>query len=224
MNESTARTTTPPSASSPAARRGDEDQRVYLHGLSWEDFEAIVRIRGECSVPRIHFVGGELELLTPSMNHESIKKTFARLLETWSEERGPELYGVGSWLLKESREEAGAEPDECYVIDGEPVEGGRPDVAIEVIWTRGGLDRLEIYRRLGVREVWFWEEDRVAIHRLKTDVSGYDPVTKSELLPEVDAELLGRLAGATGSQTARVKALRAWLRGEGPHPEAPKAD
>jgi len=210
-----ARTSTPP----PATRPREEDQRVYLRGLSWEDFEAIVRIRGEVPVPRIHFLDGVLELMTPSWNHEWIKATLGRLLEAWSEERGPDLQGVGSWLLKESKTVSGVEPDECYIIgDVSPHERDGPDIGIEVIWTHGGLDKLEIYRRYRVREVWFWEDGRISVHRLKDDASGYDAVSGSELLPDVDLALLGELAGQSGSQTERIKALRAWLRGEGSRP------
>lgn len=31
----------------------------------------------------------------------------------------------------------------------------RPHLAIEVVWTSGGLDKLDVYRKLGVREVWY---------------------------------------------------------------------
>jgi len=73
------------------------------------------------------------------------------------EETGIQLEGVGSWTLKSSREERGAEPDEGYtvgrVVGDDEDDGDCPDIAIEVVWTAGGLDKLEIYRRLGVREV-----------------------------------------------------------------------
>ena len=49
----------------------------------------------------------------------------------------------------------GVEPDECYVF-GDAPDPERPDLAIEVVWTRGGIDKREIYRALGVRELWFW--------------------------------------------------------------------
>jgi hypothetical protein len=30
-----------------------------------------------------------------------------------------------------------------------------------VIWTSGGIDKLEVYRRLRVREVWIWKSGRI---------------------------------------------------------------
>lgn len=58
---------------------------------------------------------------------------------------GVALEGVGSWTLKDSDEERGAEPDECYLIGRAPEsDDDRPDFAIEVVWTSGGIDRLEV--------------------------------------------------------------------------------
>lgn len=58
------------------------------------------------------------------------------------------------------RRERGAEPDECYVF-GEDPDPERPDLAIEVIWISGGMNKLEIYRALGVAEVWHWRRGRI---------------------------------------------------------------
>jgi Uma2 family endonuclease len=129
------------------------DQRVLLHGVQWRDYEALLAMRGESSGVRIAYLEGVLELTSPSRDHERIKTKLARLVETYSDELGLGLEGYGSWTLKKEKEERGLEPDECYSI-GHAGEG--PDLAIEVVWTAGGLDRLEIYRGLGVREVWVW--------------------------------------------------------------------
>lgn len=114
------------------------DQFVYLHGVSFSEYEALLQMRGDRSVPRITYLRGELELMTPSRYHENDKTRFARLLEAWAEETGTELEGVGSWTLKNSKEERGAEPDECYTVNRVPMsDEDRPDLAIEVIWTAG---------------------------------------------------------------------------------------
>ncbi len=46
---------------------------------------------------------------------------------------------------------------------GRPLGREAPDLAIEVIWTSGGIDKLESYRGLGVGEVWFWREGRMEV-------------------------------------------------------------
>ena len=59
-----------------------------------------------------------------------------------------------------------------------------PDLAIEVIWTHGGLDKLEAYRRLGVREVWMWEHDEITVHALGP--TGYFRHERSSVVPDID--------------------------------------
>jgi Uma2 family endonuclease len=195
----------------PATIRLAVDQRVHLHGVSWSEYEALLEMRGECAVPRISYLDGELELMTPSGRHETVKTTLARLVEAYSDELELGLEGFGSWTLKRKKTETGCEPDECYAF-GTRQEGEVPDLAIEVNWTSGGLDKLEIYRRLGVREVWVWQHEEISVHALRA--GGYERIAKSELLPQIDLELLRELLELP-TQTAAVRELRARLRRSG---------
>jgi Uma2 family endonuclease len=189
---------------------GSFDQFVYLHGVGFREYEALLQMRGDRSVPRITYLQGELELMTPSRYHENDKKRFARLLEAWAEETETELEGMGSWTLKSSNEERGAEPDECYTVGRIPEsDDDRPDLAIEVIWTKGGINKLEVYRKLGVREVWFYERGNLRFFSLRGEQ--YEPLTRSELLPGVDPELFMRCM-VEPTQGAAVRAMRRALR------------
>ncbi len=187
------------------------DQRVFLRGVSWRDFENILAAKGDSSAVRVAYLDGVLELMSPAIPHEFIKTMLARLLETASMVLGFPFEGYGSWTLKEERKRSGIEPDECYfVTEVQPDTISRwPDMAIEVVWTHGGLDRLEIYRRLGVREVWVWEDGAIHIYKLKAD--RYARARKSSLLPQIDLALLVEHVelGWTASQT---KAVRAYAR------------
>ena len=80
------------------------DQRVRLHDISWEGYESFLALRGEQSGARVTYWNGELELMSPSINHEIFKKTLARLLEAYAEERGIELNGYGSWTVKSAKD------------------------------------------------------------------------------------------------------------------------
>jgi Uma2 family endonuclease len=186
------------------------DQRVMLRSVSWNDYETLLAIRGDEAGVRMAYVEGTLELMTPSRDHEALKTTLARLLEAYAEDLGVELEGYGSWTLKHHDLERGVEPDECYSIGRV---GDVPDLAIEVIWTSGGLDKLEIYRRLGVRELWRWQDGKIAIFALRGD--HYERITRSELLPLVDIDLLRSLLELP-TQTAAVRELRARLRDRKP--------
>lgn len=185
------------------------DQRVVLRGVGWEDYENLLAIRGESSGTRFTYTHGVLELMTPSINHESHKKTLARLIEAYAEEREIEMEGFGSWTLKIRTKNIGIEPDECYLLGPLTAEPVLPDLAIEVVWTSGGLDKLEVYRELEVPEVWFWERSELHIFLLHTDA--YQKNARSKLLPDLDPELLAGCMRAD-SQTAAVRKYRAALR------------
>lgn len=184
-----------------------EDQRVFLSDVTWKDYEALLAMRGDQAGVRMYYLDGRIELMTPSGGHEGLKKTLARLLEAWADHRGLELNGYGSWTLKNVPKQAGAEPDECYVIDAPWKEV--PDLAIEVAWTRGGLKKLDIYRSLGVREVWMIDRSHdLQVHALRGEV--YERIDASELLPDLDLEWLASFLSGP-SQSQAVRAMRASL-------------
>ena len=183
------------------------DQRVILPNANWSDYEAALKMRGESSAVRISYLEGVLEFMSPSRDHEMLKKKWARLLEAYCEELGIDLHAFGSWTLKKRKKERGAEPDECYSLDAD---AKVPDVAIEVIWTSGGLDKLEIYRLLGVREVWIWQRGKISLHSLRGD--NYERIQTSQFLPQIDLALLTRLLNEPSTQPEAVRELRKLLR------------
>lgn len=145
---------------------GTADQRLVMYGVPWTHFEAILALRGDKGVPRLSYLRGALELMTPSRNHESIKMLLARMIEYYAMELGIRLSGYGSWTLRSAPKERAIEPDECYILDNALLKD-TPDLAIEVVWTSGGLDRLEVYRGLGVGEVWLWCNEAIRIYCLE---------------------------------------------------------
>jgi len=170
---------------------GSADQRVILHGVRWDQFEAILALRGDAAGPRITYLRGELELMSPSRNHESIKTLLARMVEFYALEMGIHLSGYGSWTLRNAPKERAVEPDECYII-GDARLKEKPDLAIEVIWTSGGLDKLEVYGALGVEEVWLWRDGTIRTYRLSGE--HYTDLAHSLAFPDLDVSLLARLA------------------------------
>jgi Uma2 family endonuclease len=170
----------------------------------WKTFVALVEARGDHG-PRLTYLDGYLELMSPSATHELLKKNLARLFETWALDHEVDLNGYGSETFKRERRKSGIEPDECYFL-GPRGARSTPDLVIEVIWTSGRLDRLEAYRRLGVGEVWWWEDGALSVWVLKGE--RYARARKSRLLPTLDLATLAKCASSQ-SQTAAVKAFRA---------------
>ncbi|MBK8975856.1 MAG: Uma2 family endonuclease [Planctomycetes bacterium] len=178
------------------------DHRIVLRGATWADYERLLEIRGEWAGLRITYLEGTLELMSPSLDHEVLKTLIGRLVEAWADETDVELNGCGSWTIRSRPKARGVEPDECYVLGAEPPE--RPDFAIEVQWSRGGIDKLEVHRGLGVPEVWIWIDGRIHVHALRGE--HYVEIPHSELLPTLD---LAKLATFL-TDTNQSRAVRAW--------------
>lgn len=185
-------------------RDSSQDHVVVLRGVSWDQY---VALNDACQgrQPLFAYLDGDLELVTVSLRHEFVKTLIARLLEAFAEETGTKLNGFGNATLRKKAKKAGCEPDEWYCI-GKPKE--TPDLAIEVVHTSGGIDKLEIYRRLGAREVWFFISGRFWIYRLSDN--RYEEVSRSVALPKLDLDQIARVVASTdeAEQTDAVRAYR----------------
>ncbi len=158
---------------------------ALLSNLTWETLEKLDADLAETGA-QLTYLDGCLEIMAPlSDAHEEPKNTLGQLLEIYMRVKNIRFYGRGSTTIGTKELGARKEPDESYCLGTrKPV----PDLAIEVIVTSGGIDTLEIYRRVGVSEVWFWQDGVISVYCLRS--TGYDLVTKSELLPELDLRSL----------------------------------
>ncbi|MPZ18870.1 MAG: Uma2 family endonuclease [Luteitalea sp.] len=187
------------------------DQRLVSYGVPWSHYEVQLALRGDASGPRISYLEGALEIMSPSKDHERIKSHIGLLVAVYALERDIAFSPYGSWTLKSVPKQSGVEPDECYIV-GTDQSKEVPDLAIEVVWTSGGIDKLEIYRRLGIGEVWFWKEGRIEIHLLRQD--HYEQTNSSALFPDLDIALLCSFLDRPTASEA-MKAFRDALRGGG---------
>ena len=176
-----------------AIREHDEtttgDSIVVLRHASWDDYERLLEMRGDHSAPLISYLEGEVEIMSPSRDHEGIKSLIARLLEVWCVDRGIHLKPFGSWTVKEKAKEAGVEPDECYIFGKEKRD--RPHLAIEVEWTRRGIHKLAVYEKLGIEEVWWWRKGAIKVYVLTA--GKLVPADRSRRLPDLDLALLASM-------------------------------
>lgn len=188
---------------------GTADERVMMHAARWEQFETLLTLRGDGAAPRMAYLEGELELMSPSRGHEGVKSTIARLIELYADAKGVRLNRYGSWTLRNAPKASAVEPDECY-IEGDPRTKDLPDLTIEVIWTSGGLDKIEAYRRIGIRELWQWKAGTIRVFQLRDEV--YVETPSSSVLPGIDIGLVASLA-TYDDQNEALTALRRSLGG-----------
>ncbi len=185
----------------PASAGHETDQRVIMNGVSWEQYIALSELFNDRPALHLTYCEGTLEIMTTSPRHEELKKILARLLEMYAFIRGVRLSGFGSATYRRKAKARGLEPDECYYVGA--IDGKFPHLAIEVVLTSGGVNKLAVYEGLGVREVWLWRNDRITIHRLEGGI--YVAATRSKLIPGIDLQELAKHV-LIPDQTDAVKA------------------
>ncbi len=186
-----------------------QEQRLVLEGVTWQQYDALVTLfTNQFPALRMTYLEGTLELMTTSPEHERLKKIIARLIEAFAEELDLDLNGYGSATFRKEAAARGLEPDECYCL-GELHDV--PDIALEIVLTSGGIDKLKVYQGLGVKEVWFWENQQLNIYSLVNEGQGYEAQQTSQLLPRLEVTLLAGFVG-NPNQTQAVKAYRRALK------------
>ncbi|MBJ7900078.1 MAG: Uma2 family endonuclease [Cyanobacteria bacterium RI_101] len=171
----------------------DADKSYALAPFAWEDFEQLLARWGDDAPYRLSYLDGVLYLMAPSRWHEDRKTRVGSLLELYFLARSIEYFPTGSTTFKNAYQKVGLEPDESYCLF---TDKAIPDLAIEIIVASGGVQRLALYQRLGVAEVWLYRRGGLQIYGLNPQLSseppsfGYTRQDKSLLLPELDVALL----------------------------------
>ncbi len=174
-------------------------QRATLHGVSWQTYTRLLSELGDQRASRLAYDQTVLEITMPSDRQESYKKLLERMIEALTEELELTIKSFGSTTLNRDDLERGAEPDSCYYIQhADHIQGRRvdltidppPDLIIEIDISSPSGKRLDIYKQLGVPEVWRYSSEQVQIYLLQD--SEYVPAELSPVLPPVSTELLNR--------------------------------
>jgi len=187
----------------------------FVTSAGWEQYEKFLEAVGERPGIRITYDRGNLEIMTTSPEHEKAKSLIALLLEALLVDRDIDFEPGGSTTFRRQDLDRGLEPDECYWLKnalacrahGHPT----PDLALEVEITSSVINRLEIYRALGVPEVWRYTKKGELIV-LRQAAIGYQPVSASVELPGFPAQELARFLGEDKPRPQLVREFLAWSR------------
>ena len=87
------------------------EQRVILKNISWQMFESLLTARGEDSATRFAYDRGWLEIMSPLMPHEHIKRLLEDCVKIPVDELNLNVKSVGSITCKREDLERGLEPD-----------------------------------------------------------------------------------------------------------------
>jgi Uma2 family endonuclease len=182
-----------------------------FEGLTWREFKAVEQLLDRPGY-RLSFLDGVLEIVqVPSEAHETLKERIAALLELFLLKAGFDFTPTGSMTLESETGQVKREADKSYRLTAGRTLGAklsRPELAIEVVFTSGGINKLEAYKRLKVAEVWFWEDGGLKVHCLRGEEDGlhYEQMQKSEVVPGIDLDLLLRCINMAN----HVEAVRTW--------------
>jgi Uma2 family endonuclease len=196
------------------------EQRIVLHNVAWDTYERLLADHENSSAPRFTYDHGELEILSPSTEHEEDNRTLAALIETVAFELSIDFRNVGSMTFKRQELQRGFEPDSSFYIQNEQrVRGKRqielmvdppPDLVIEIEVSRQAIPKLPLYASIGVPELWRSDRGRVTILQLRG--GDYVDSAASAALPPVTSEILTRFLAESWSLTrlAWIGQVREW--------------
>lgn len=196
-------------------------QRLLLHDVSWDEFEAILEELGEHRGARIAYDQGVLEIMAPLPEHEDDKEIIGDLLKALLEELDIEFRTLGSTTFKNRDMLKGIEPDQCFYIQHEAAIRGKkrldltvdppPDLALEIDIT--SRTHPETYAALGVPELWRRVGAKIQVYQLQA--GQYQAVAESPtfpgwLLPSVIPTYVeqSRVAG----RNQAMRSFRQWIR------------
>src|ERR671915_2304007 len=198
------------------------EQRVVLNNIGWNTYEHLLADHGDNSAPRLTYDRGELEIMSPSPEHEKFNRRIAQLVLAVAEELDIEAEDLGSTTFRREDLERGFEPDSCFYIQNEEQVRGKdridlavdppPDLVIEIDITSPSFSKLPIYAQIGVPEVWRYDGQRLAI--LTLEGTEYAERTESIVLPPVTSNVLNDFVEKSKSmkRTAWLEEVREWSR------------
>jgi len=224
MNTASAPQTTPERPKRRALRPREADQCVTVHGIGWSGYKRLLHARGERSRPRMIYLDGDLQLMSPGHLHESDRFRFGQFVSEIAFALGMPFHGAGSTTYRRRKLKGGVEPDCSYYFANAPrVQGKKvidlrvdppPDLSIEVVYSHSAAAAVEVSRRFEIPEVWVCTEKGLKFLLLGAD-GNYAKSGSSLSFPLLSAEEIlawirrPEVEGATDFDWLRD--LRQWI-------------
>lgn len=173
------------------------EQRVPLYGLTWQAYQQILQALPQSRGARLTYDRGVLEITMPLEDHEYASELIGLFIRILVGEMGLKLKSLRSTTLNRADLERGAEPDNAYYIQNQPLVAGRPvdltrdpppDLVVEVDITHTDIDKNQLYAALGVLEFWRYNGQEWQIFQLQNGI--YQRCDRSPLFPWVEKTYL----------------------------------
>lgn len=192
------------------------EKRVALRGVTWDGYLQILNALPQPRSSRLTFDNGLLEITMPLEDHEFSGRLIERFILTLVELCGMRIKTMGSTTMNYPLLEKGAEPDNAYYIQNQPLVKGRnvdfaidppPDLVVEVDITHTDIRKNQLYASIGVSEFWRFNGQVWRIYQLQA--GAYVEVEKSPTFSQVGKEqLYNFLKIAKEDEVEAVRTLR----------------
>ena len=198
------------------------DPSVVLTNVSWETYEKLLADLADSSAPRLTYDRGELEIMSPTPEHEKLNRMLADFVGALAEELDIDTENLGSSIFRRGDLERGFEPDSCFYIQNANRVRGKsrldltvdppPDLVIEIDITSTSIDKMPIYALMGIREVWRY--DGSTLRLMKLEGQDYTTTDSSLAFPLLTASVLEDFLAKSKSMRRPdlLKTFREWIR------------
>ncbi|MCY7392686.1 MAG: Uma2 family endonuclease, partial [Leptolyngbyaceae cyanobacterium CAN_BIN12] len=97
------------------------EQRVVIHGVTWEGYLQILDALPQSRSTRLIYDEGTLEFTMPTEDHDFSGRMIGLFIRVLVREFGKKIKTMGSTTLNFPGLKKGAEPDEAFYIQNQPL-------------------------------------------------------------------------------------------------------
>jgi Uma2 family endonuclease len=197
-------------------------QCLVLKNVDWATYRQISDALTEHHA-RLTYDRGVLELMTLSILHEILSGLIHSFIVVLCEEFSLQFASSGSMTCDREDLDRGAEADESFYFNNEPLIRGKeqidlesdppPDLMVEIDLSSSSRRRLGIYAAIKVPEVWKAGRESVKVLQLGID-GEYAPAEESMYFPGIPIHEIGGFVQRRGEmdQLTLLIEFRAWVR------------
>ncbi|MGK7944563.1 MAG: Uma2 family endonuclease [Microcystaceae cyanobacterium] len=168
---------------------------VIFPDQTWQDYEQLLKLRQEKSIPKLSFNSNtqEIRLMSPLPSHGNRIDTLRDLVKALLRQNQQDWQCFDPITLK-IPPQVGVEPDTCFYIQNRQAILGKerinltidppPDLALEVYLT--SITDIGAYEALKVPELWIYRQGVLKIYLLEGD--SYQESSISRLFPAIDVQ------------------------------------
>lgn len=198
--------------------------KLVAEDVRWDEYEQLLSELGPSYSVRVFYDQGRMEIVSPKPIHERPIEILHTLVIAIRDQLDIDIESLGSTTLKKQMREAGAEPDASFYVQNAAIIHGHldldlahdppPDIVIESDHTSSSLDKLDIYARLGVPEIWRVFSQQVSFWLLSNDA--YVEAEHSRSFSFLTAQVLNKYLelGLMSGERNAAKAFRDWIKAQ----------